>query len=373
MTIAYNHLETIVYPERIAENWRRLEAIGGHACAVIKADAYGHGLLETARALDRAGAHTLGAGTVEEAARIRADGYSGRVMSLLGAQLDTDFELAARERIVPFTGRMEQLRRMDETGRRLGMRVPIALKLDTGMGRLGFVPEDAPALAEALADMSGVEVSMVCSHLATADMPEERDYVLEQGRRFANAVDVLRRAGYAFEANLANSAALLAYPELRHDAQRPGISLYGCNVFWGTDMAELGADFAPAMEVRSRVYQVHELKTGQSVNYGRTFVAPCDMRVAIIAAGYSDNFPRALSNRGFANIGGTRVPLVGRVCMQMSALDVTELPGVKPGDDVWLLGGPGAGAIRAEEVADWCGTISYEVLCLLGQNPRRFA
>lgn len=373
MPISYNHLETYVYPERIADNWQKLETLGGHAYAVIKADAYGHGLLETARALAARGAHTLCVGTVEEGLLLREDGYEGRIVALLGAQLDAEYTAAAEKDIIPFTGNEAQFRRLDETALSLGRRQRIAVKFDTGMGRFGFRPEDASHVADMLDESRAIDVVMVSSHLATADNPGDREYVLGQGQRFENAVRVLRERGYTFEANLANSAAILAYPNLRFDGQRPGIALYGCNVFWGTEKQALGEGFKPAMEVKTRVYQVHPLKKGESVSYGRIFTAERDMEIAIVGAGYADNYIRSFSNTGYVCIHGQRARVLGRICMQVCAVDVTDIPQVNVGDDVWLIGGTGAGAISAEEVADWCGTISYEILCLLGQNTRHYA
>lgn len=373
MPIAYNHLETLVHPGRIVENWRKLEARGGHAYAVVKADAYGHGLREVARALAAAGAHTLCAGTVEESVSIRGMGYEGCVVSLLGPQLDEDFAAAIRHRIVPFIADAEQLNRLDAEAASLNVVQPISIKIDTGMGRLGFRAEDAQAVADLLDGLPHVKVAGVSSHLASADMPQDRAAVEAQNARFCDAVQALRSRGHEFEANLANSAALLAYPEMHHDAQRPGLALYGCNPFWGTEQAALGTDLVPAMDVRSRIYQTHGLRAGETVSYGRTFTAQRDMRIAVIAAGYADNYMRAMSGVGAVCVRGRRAPILGRVCMQMTAVDVTDIPDATRGDDVWLLGGPDQCAVRAEEFADWCGTISYEILCLLGQNPRRYA
>jgi alanine racemase len=174
------------------------------------------------------------------------------------------------------------------------------------------------------------------------------------------------------EATLANSAAIVAYPELRLDMQRPGIALYGADPFWGTAAQGRGPALEPAMEVLTRVYQVHDLRQGETISYGRTFTAGRDMRVAIIGAGYADAWSRGLSNRGLVLLHGLRAPVVGRVCMQMTAVDVTDVPQARAGDRVWLLGGPGENSIRSEELAQWWGTISYEVLCLLGLNRREY-
>ncbi|UIJ39079.1 alanine racemase [Desulfobaculum bizertense] len=373
MTIPFNHLEAIIHPDRIVQNWRKLEQIGGKAYAVIKADAYGHGVLKVTEALERAHAHTICAGSVEEAVAIRKNGFSGRIMSLLGPQLDQDYALCATFQIIPFVGQVPQLRRLDASAAAAGLRQPVALKFDTGMNRLGFVPEQVASVLPEIQSCSHVDVCMVCSHLAVADDSSEQNFTHKQGQRFSTVVNYLRDAGLQFEASLSSSPGLLAHPELRFDAQRPGISLYGGNPFWGTENEALGEGFVPAMELRSRVYQVHPLKKGETVSYGRTFKAEHDMQIAIVGGGYADNILRCLSNRTLVTIHEKRARLLGRVCMQMAAVDVSHISGVQPGDDVWFLGGPGENPVRVEEIADCCGTISYEVLCLFGQNQRRFA
>jgi len=345
---------------------------GGNCYAVVKADAYGHGLAEVAKVLAEAGARTMAVGTVGEALELLGTGFGGRVVALLGAQLPEDFEAAAREGIVCFCARREQLAKLSEAGLRLGRRVPVALKFDTGMRRLGFVPEAVGEVLETVTALAGIEVVMVASHLAVADEPAEEAFVQEQATRFETVVSFLRAAGLRFEATLANSAAVLAYPKLRLDGQRPGISLYGGNPFWGTDKEQLGCCLRQAMETETRIYQVHPLKKGETISYGRTFTAERDMRVAVIGAGYADAWSRGLSGRGQVLVHGRRAPVVGRVCMQMTAVDVTLVPEAAAGDAVWLLGGPGQGHIRVEELASWWGTISYEVYCLLGLNRREY-
>ncbi|WP_028586829.1 alanine racemase [Desulfocurvus vexinensis] len=372
MTIGYNHIVTRVRPGAVVHNFNVMNALGGNGCAVIKSDAYGHGLAVVAEALAGAGARTLAVGTVGEALDLGRTSFTGRVIALLGPQLPEDYEAAARKGVVCFCARREQLEKLSEAGRRAGVRVPVALKFDTGMRRLGFLPDEAGRVLETVLGLPGIEAVMAASHLAVADEPQQEPFVREQAARFAAAVSVLRAGGLRVQATLANSAAILAYPELHLDLQRPGIALYGANPFWGTARQELGAALMPAMETMTRVYQVHDLKKGETISYGRTFTAGRDMRVAIIGAGYADAWSRALSNRGQVLLHGLRAPVVGRVCMQMTAVDVTDVPQARAGDRVWLLGGPGPNAIRSEELAQWWGTISYEVLCLLGMNRREY-
>jgi alanine racemase len=211
------------------------------------------------------------------------------------------------------------------------------------------------------------------SHLAAADEPDSRDFTVEQARRFQRIVSGLRAAGIDCPASLANSAGILAHPDIVRDAPRPGLALYGGNPFHGTAWADKGAALKPAMEAMAPVLSVHDLPEGRSISYGRTFTAPRDMRVAIVAAGYADAFSRSLSNRGQVVLRGRRAPIVGRVCMQMTAVDVTRLEEVEPGDAAYLLGGEGETAVTPDELAEWWGTIGYEVMCLLGLGGRRYS
>ncbi|THB66094.1 MAG: alanine racemase, partial [Desulfovibrio sp.] len=274
----------------------------------------------------------------------------------------------------PLVYSSDQLRRLDEAANKLSIPARVAIKFDTGMGRLGFGVDDAAKVVETLAGLSGVEPVLVASHLATADDPAEREYVLDQAARFDQAASVLRQAYPGLAGSLANSAGLLGYPELRHEGQRPGIAMYGANPFYGTSLERLGRDLQPAMDVTAPILQVHGLAQGESVSYGRIFAASRDMRVAVVAAGYADAYSRHLSSTDGLGaqmlVKGERAPVIGRVCMQMTAIDVTHIPGVEPGERAFLLGGEGDNAVRPEELAQWWGTIPYEVFCLLGQNPK---
>lgn len=371
MTITYNKIRTRIHLDRITANYRLLCKIGGAVIPVIKADAYGHGLVQVARVLAQAGAETFAVGTVEEGVKLRLSGCSGRIVSLLGPLDGEEYDALFDQNIIPFVGGFAQLEEIHRRSEQWGRPLPVSLKFDTGMARLGFVRDDLGALLERLKALPGVKPVMASSHLATADDPEGGDFVREQGGIFDEALAALAEAGFKVEANLANSAGILAHKDLHHQSQRAGIALYGCNPFLGTDLAELGRGLKPAMEVRTPVVAVHPLKKGVSISYGRTFKAPTDMTVAIVAVGYADAYSRGLSNKGAMLVHGRRAPILGRVCMQLTAVDVTGLPEVKPGDLVHLLGGEGE-TITPEELAGWWGTITYEVFCLLGLNRREY-
>ncbi len=371
MPIDYNKITVRVDLDRIKTNFEILNRLGGNAAAVVKSDAYGHGLLAVSRTLAKAGAKNMAVGTVEEGVRLRKMPYEGRILVLMGPLDLEEYEDLAEHGLVPFIVSFEQLSVLDRIGRRRERPVKIALKFDTGMARLGFTIRDLPEIISRLCDMPGLAVDVVGSHLAVADEPDGREFTLEQGRIFGEITAGLRKAGFCFQASLANTAGLMAWPELRHDLQRPGLGLYGANPLAGTDLADLGKGLRPAMQVTAPVIQVHDLARGRTVSYGRTFTAPRDMRVAVVAAGYSDAYSRRFSNNGVMSLNGSMVPVVGRVCMQTTVVDVTGVE-VKAGDRAFILGGPENCFVTAEELARRLDTITYEVFCLLGLNRKTY-
>lgn len=379
MDIPYNLLKVRINVQAICDNYQRLEALAdqtGSLVAVVKSNAYGHGLRYVAAALEKAGCRRMAVGTVAEAVHLRECGFGGQVVVLLGIQDAREAQACVAHDLLPFAAGWEHLERLAEAAARERSPVPICLKFDTGMRRLGFGPADLPSLLDRLRDLPELRVAMAASHLATADVPEEEAFVHKQGREFAAICKTLAAAVPPFERCLANSAAILAYPGLRLDVQRPGIALYGANPFHGTDWQEQGVGLVQAMEVRAPVLQVRDLAPGDTVSYGRTFKATESMRIAIVAAGYADCYSRGLSSSKGRDaamlLHGQRAPIVGRVCMQMTAVDVTRIPRVSPGDEAFLLGGAGEQTIRAEELATWWGTIAYEVFCVLGLNPKEY-
>jgi alanine racemase len=369
MSIDYNRLRVRIDLGAILHNYRLLAARGSDCWPVVKADAYGHGLVEVAGALAGEGARTLCVGTPGEGAKLRDTGFAGRIVALLGPIDGAEARECVERGLVPLLVCDEQLALLREAAGSAG--AEIGLKFDTGMGRLGFAPAEAGRLAGELAGGPLVP-SMIVSHLAWADEPEGTKLVEEQARAFEGVRAAFSGLPRPAAVCLANSAAILRYPEHHFDAQRPGIMLYGGNPFHGTRWEELGADLRCAMRVSTRIQQVHDVEPGGCISYGCTFRASERMRVAVVSAGYADNWSRGLSNTGEVLVHGRRAPIVGRVCMQLTAVDVSAVPEAAMGDEAVLLGGEGGAAISPEELAGWWGTINYEVFCLLGMNPREY-
>jgi alanine racemase len=373
MSIWYNHVRARIRLSALVDNYALIRGRCTDPAPVIKSDAYGHGLRQAALALFAAGARTMAAGTVGEAAVLKETTPEAEVISLLGPIDAADYALVCEHDIVPFAGSAEQLMLLEEAAARAGVPVRVALKFDTGMSRLGFGAEEAGGVADLLEGLANVRAVMAASHLATADDPAQAPYVREQAGRFEAVLHALHARGLDVRGSLANSAAIFGHQEAHHALQRPGIALYGANPFHGTDWAHLGQGLRQGMDVVSRLVQVRTIPAGRTVSYGRTFTAPREMRIGIVAVGYADNYSRGLSGKAQMLLRGRRVDVLGRVCMQLTAIDLGPVPEAAVGDEVFILGGPGGNAVSVEELASWWGTITYEVFCLLGQNPREYA
>jgi alanine racemase len=351
---------------------------------VVKADAYGHGHIETALALAGAGARAFASGCVGEAAALRAgldaDARCASrpvILALLGILSRDDMDLCAARGIIPLLGDFTQLK-MLQNFRAGGDPAPVAVKCNTGMSRLGFDEEELPALCAALRALPGLRPVLAVSHLHSADAEGGRESARAQAVVFARMLRGLRMEYPDIAASLANSAGTLFAGELKAvigpHACRPGLALYGVDPLSGATPAALGGALSPAMAVSAPLLAERMLPGGAGLGYGHTFKDGRPMRVGIIGAGYADGFSRGLSGRGAVCIAGVRAPVLGRVSMQMSAVDLSALPrGPAKLERAWIMGGPWARSVTVEELAAAWGTIAYEVMCLLGRNERIYA
>ena len=371
----------------LRRNWFHLASLAEHVppMAVIKADAYGHGLEEAAATLLDAGCRTFAVGSMDEGVLLRAmftargaagkNGESGgiTIVPLLGVLNPKDAASAVAHNLLPLVSSAEQAAMVDEARTGSGL-LPIAVKVETGMSRFGVRPAQTGEFVAALRSFPNLRPAYLLSHLASADDPDQDAFVAAQVARFLEAYNALRAFWPDIALSLANSAGHLArdihLAALPPQMSRPGYALYGGNPFAGTCREHLGASLLPVMEVAAPVVAVASLAAGQSVSYGATFTAEKDMRIAVIGAGYADGFSRGFSGRGYVCIRGERCPVLGRVCMQTHIVDVTRVPGVTCNDTAYILGGEGPGAVPMDELARTWGTIPYEVFCMLGKNPR---
>ncbi|GAA4916461.1 alanine racemase [Stackebrandtia albiflava] len=328
----------------------------------VKADAYGHGLVPTARACLEGGAVGLGVATLWEAWRLRAAGVTAPVLAWLispgldlAAAVDAEVELSASSH--------EQLTEI--AAARATRPARIHLEADTGMGRGGVPEADWARFVETAAKEQAagrVEVVGAWSHLACADEPGHPANAAQHAAflRFLDAVDAVGLTPRW--RHLANSAALLTAPDRHFDMVRPGIAVYGYSPIPGRDFG-----LRPAMSVRARVTQVKRLPAGSGVSYGHTFTTRRPTTVAVVPAGYADGIPRSTSNRAEVLLSGRRAPILGRVCMDQVVIDCGDIP-TRPGEIVEFFG---PGAVTADDWAEWHGTISYEILTSVGARVSR--
>lgn len=359
-----------------AEQARRL-AEGREVIAVVKADAYGHGASAVARALAADGIGRFGVALAEEGRALREAGVEGEVLVLGGFTEDQASEFIDL-RLSAAVFHLDHAAALDRAARRAGTIVPIHVKFDTGMGRLGFAVGDAAAAFARLSECRGLKIEGVMTHFADADLADP-GYAREQIARFDAVVDAARRAGIEIPIrHAANSAALIKGSRglggplgdaPLYEAVRPGIMLYGCRP--GPDVS--GVELQPVLALTTKILLLKRVPANTPVSYGRTFVTRRDSLIAVLPIGYADGYPRALSNRGTVLVRGRRAPVAGRVCMDLTMIDVTEVPGVADGDEVVLIGSQHGASLPAEEVAEAAGTIAYELLCGIGPRvPRRY-
>lgn len=345
---------------------------GVKLCCVVKANAYGHGASKVAPLYEQMGADWFAVSNIEEALQLRRHGITKPVL-ILGYTHESCAALLAEHDFSQCVYSAEYGRRLSAAATGFGVTVKIHIKLDTGMGRLGFqVPgggEDSVAGAAAVCRLPGLEPEGVFTHFASADEGEAGDgFSNRQVDLFVSAINQLKGEGITFAIrHCANSAALSDHPECRMDMVRAGIVLYGLQP--SGDLRQ-PLPLVPVMSLKAVVSHVKTVAPGATVSYGRTFTADREMRIATVPIGYADGFWRQNSPAGVTlTVRGQRAPIVGRVCMDQLMLDVTHIPDVAIGDYVTVFGT--APAITAEELATANGTIGYEVVCGVGERVPR--
>jgi len=328
--------------------------------AIVKANGYGHGALEVSKTVLRHGADCLGVARLGEALELRWQGIEASIL-VLGYTPPEEAAEAIRHSITLAAYTEEQFANISRIAVQLGKTAVVHVKVDTGMGRLGFLPgRHSAEIIGKLACFPNLHLEGIFTHYATAD-EADKSYANLQTDRFLDFLSTLAKMGITFPLrHAANSAALINLPETHLDMVRPGITLYG--LYPSPEVARK-IELQPAMGVKALVSHVKEVEKGSSISYGRTFVAKRRTVIATLPLGYADGYARLLSNRGEVLLHGRRAPVVGRVCMDQTMLDITEIPGVAPGDTAVVLGKQGEEAITAEELGEKTGSINYEVVC----------
>jgi alanine racemase len=358
--------------EAVRHNCRQLKGLcepGVTFMAVVKADAYGHGLVPVSRALAGAGADYLGVGSLEEGRLLREAGLTLPVLLLLGI-LPQEAEEAVGRDLETVLFRADVAQALNAAAARQGKTARVHVKVDTGMGRLGVLPEEVLLFLDELKNYPRLEVMGLLSHLAVAEQ-EDKAYTLKQLKEFTGVLGAARGRGWALPlSHIANSAALWEMKEAHFAMVRPGVMLYGSPP---SPLRTPPVNLKPAMSFMSQVLQLKTLPAGASISYGCTYKTADRCRLAVVPVGYCQGLSRHLSNRGEMLLRGVRAPIRGRVCMNLTMVEVTHIPEVATGEPVTLLGADRGDRISAEELAGWAQTISYEIYCNLGTaNPRRY-
>ncbi len=329
---------------------------------VVKADAYGHGAVEVARRLVAGGVACLAVAYTDEARILRESGITVPILIFIDQENPSDY---FQYDLVAVLRDQRTARVFSDGARKRGVRIPVHMKIDSGMGRIGFRPDQAVESALAIAGMEGIRLDGLMSHFSEADLADS-SYARQQLKIFTELRDAIQlRTGLSLQCHIANSAAIFSLPDSLCDAVRPGIALYGYSPF------EESFGLRPVLSLKTKVLAVRSLPVGTPVSYGRTFIAKRDSSIAVVPVGYADGYSRLFSNNAEMLVHGRRVPVVGRVCMDMTMLDVTDVLDVSEGDEVVILGRQGDELITAAELAERINTIPYEILTSLGARARK--
>jgi len=349
------------------EQFRRRLDPSAEFGAVVKANAYGHGMLEVAELARQAGVEWLCVNGIDEAGALRRAGHGARMLVMGYVPLDRLGEVVELD-LRPVVYNLETLGRLDELARRLGRRVPVHLKLETGTQRQGIDREHVAEFARRVVEAEGLLLEGVTTHFANIEDSTDHSYAEGQIERFSLIADLAQNAaGSTPMRHAACSAATLLFTRTHLDLARVGISLYG---LWPSretyvsclERGKPTLELRPALTWKSRLAQIKTVAEGSFVGYGCTFRTTRPSRIAVLPVGYHEGYDRGLSEVAHVLVRGRRAPVRGRICMNMCMVDVTDIPGVELEDEAVLLGSQGAERISAEQLADWCGTISYEIV-----------
>ena len=366
----------------LRENYRTVAEYVGPGvtvCAVVKADAYGHGAVECASALEQEGATWLGVTSLDEAIPLREEGIATRILLMTGFWRGEEEEII-RLGLTPTVWEGGQIELLERAASRLGVsQQAIHLKVDTGMGRLGAAPEDLPGICAVLKSSSHLKVEGLSTHIASSEVLDAPS-VGEQLKEFQSAQQTLAQCGLqpAF-IHAANTSAVISHHESWNSMVRPGLALYGYHLpFERAGRAVSGRALKlpvkPVLTWKTRILSLREMRAGQALGYGGTYVTKAPSRIAILPVGYADGLNRGLSSGGRVIVREHYAPIVGRISMDLTLVDVTGIPGVEVADDVILLGSSDGLSVDAREHAELAHTIPYEILCAISKRvPRKYS
>ena len=365
----------------LQQNFREVQrhiGPGVTVCAIVKADAYGHGAVECARALEQEGARWFGVTSLDEAIPLREAGIRGRILLMTGFWRGEEEEIV-RLGLTPTVWETGQIELFERAAKSVGVsKHPIHLKVDTGMGRLGAAPEDLPRICAVLKSSPHLTLEGLSTHLASSEVLDEPS-VAAQLQVFDEARELLRSEGFDPPLiHAANTNAVISRPESWNTMVRPGIALYGYHLPFeraGREVSGSGLRLAvkPVLTWKTRILSLRDVPANQALGYGGIYVTKAHARIAVLPVGYADGLNRGLSSQGRVIVGEHYAPIVGRISMDLTLADVTGLPGVAVGDEVVLLGATDGLRVDAREHAALAKTVPYEILCGISKRvPRRY-
>lgn len=349
---------------------RKITNPNAQIMAVVKADAYGHGVEKCAEVLLKNGADRFAVATLNEAIELRRL-FSDVPILILGSSLESEADELVKNDITPNVYLTEFAKALSESALKLKKPVKVHIKLDTGMSRIGFPIHDgdnSDVIEEILAisRMPMLEIEGIFSHFATSDEANE-DYTRLQFKRFMSVCDELAERGLTIPIkHICNSAGIMMYPEYHLDMVRPGVILYGMYPSDEVDKTKL--DLKYVMSLKSIITYVKEIEPGRGVSYGKEYIADGVARIATVPIGYADGYSRLLASNAKIAVGEKLFPIAGRICMDQCMIDVSCVNNIKRGDEALIFGD---GAVTVDDIAAWLGTINYEVTCMLGHRVPR--
>jgi len=335
---------------------------------IVKADAYGHGAIAVAKALENGLADAFGVAIIEEAIELRKAGVTKPIL-ILGYTPKEQFDLVVSYDVIQTVYQYEMAEHLANEAIKQGKTAKIHIKVDTGMSRLGFRDSiDSVDIIKKITALKGLNIEGIFSHFANAD-EKDKSSSKEQIRRFDEFYKLLEQEGVHIPIrHMANSAGMIEFPEAQYDMVRCGILTYG---IYPSENVNHGLNLIPAMELKSHVVYIKEVPAGTGISYGSTYITKRNTKVATIPVGYADGYSRNLSNIGKVIIRGKFAPIIGRICMDYFMVDVTDIEDVSQGDTVTLLGKDGDCEISVETLADWSHSFPYEMICTVGKRIPR--
>ena len=338
--------------------------------AIVKANAYGHGAVKISQELEKCGVDFLGVAMCEEAAELRKAGIKSSIL-VMGGIFHNQSDDVFKYDLIPVIFDMESARSLNARAAQNGIKLKVHVKLDTGMGRVGILPSDVEAFFSSIKDCHQLQVDGLLTHLAIADATDDTatSFTCGQIDTFTSLVKKVKEMGFSPTClHLANSAAIIRKLDPCFNLVRPGIMLYGI-----CPSPSLLIDLKPVLSLKTKIIALKKVPKGCSISYRRTFISERESLIATLPIGYADGYSRQFSNRSTVVIHGRRAPVAGVVCMDMTMVDVTDIPAVNLHDEVVLLGAQGSQSINAQELAEMAHSIPYEILCGISSRvPRQY-